>query len=308
MAVTPRLSIVTPSFQQGEFIEETIQSVLRQSSTALEYWIVDGGSTDNTLSLIEKYQSSLHWISEPDKGQSDAINKGFKVAKGALLGWLNADDIYLSGVVSEVIQEFQKDPNLMLLYGDAYHINNSGERLDKYPSDEFDLDQLAFRCFICQPTCFFRRELIEEAGYLNAQLRYALDLDLWIRFGQLQKDRPHWKFKYVPRLWAYSRMHKANKTLSKRKESYEEISQVVKQHFGFTPFNWVYGQMEARSGSYDGYFRKSPMNFILFVRSIFKWILLNRQNPLYLFQLILHVLVFPANSIGRLTRRFGEKN
>ena len=178
MLASPRLSIITPSFQQGEFIEEAIQSVLMQDNDSLEYWIIDGGSTDNTLSLIEKYQSVLQWISEPDKGQSAAINKGFKVARGDLLGWLNADDIYLPGVVSEVIQEFQKDPNLMLLYGDAYHINNAGDRIGNYPSDEFDLDQLAFRCFICQPTCFFRRELIEEAGYLNEQLRYALDLDL----------------------------------------------------------------------------------------------------------------------------------
>ena len=103
MLASPRLSIITPSFQQGEFIEEAIQSVLMQDNDSLEYWIIDGGSTDNTLSLIEKYQSVLQWISEPDKGQSAAINKGFKVARGDLLGWLNADDIYLPGVVSEVI-------------------------------------------------------------------------------------------------------------------------------------------------------------------------------------------------------------
>ena len=308
MLASPRLSIITPSFQQGEFIEEAIQSVLMQDNDSLEYWIIDGGSTDNTLSLIEKYQSVLQWISEPDKGQSAAINKGFKVARGDLLGWLNADDIYLPGVVSEVIQEFQKDPNLMLLYGDAYHINNAGDRIGNYPSDEFDLDQLAFRCFICQPTCFFRRELIEEAGYLNEQLRYALDLDLWIRCGQLQKKRPHWKFKYISRLWAYSRMHKANKTLSKRKESFEEVGRVVKQHFGVTPFNWIYGQLEATSGNYDGYFRKSPLNLIILLRSIFKWIWVNRKNPLYLSQYILQALVFPTNSVGRLTRRLGEKD
>tara|TARA_B100001750_G_C15250866_1_gene467754 strand:- start:406 stop:717 length:312 start_codon:yes stop_codon:yes gene_type:complete len=103
-------------------------------------------------------------------------------------------------------------------------------------------------------------------------------------------------------------MHKANKTLSKRKESFEEVGRVVKQHFGVTPFNWIYGQLEATSGNYDGYFRKSPLNLILLLRSIFKWIWVNRKNPLYLSQYILQALVFPTNSVGRLTRRLGEKD
>jgi glycosyltransferase involved in cell wall biosynthesis len=296
-------SIVTPSLNQGRFILATIQSVLGQDYPAIEYRIVDGGSRDQTVEILRSHGQKFHWISEPDEGQADAINKGFRQSTGDVLGWLNADDLYCKEALSLVAREFQADPDLMMVYGDAYHINSEGKLLDKYPNNDFRLESLVSGCFICQPACLFRRKLFDTVGGLDIHLHYALDLDLWIRFGIAQKSNPSWRFTYLPRVLAYSRMHRQNKTLYHREESLREIGSVVKKHFGIVPFNWVYALEEAKTGAYDGYYTKSPLSPLLLFRSLFKWIWTNRRRPSYLVTFIKDSVCSPRQSAKRLVRR-----
>jgi len=303
--VDPLISIVTPSLNQASFIESTIRSVVQQKGVHLEYIVVDGGSLDRTVDILRKYGSHLKWISEPDEGQADALNKGFRLARGAILGWLNADDLYCPGVLSKVVKEFKEDPDLMMLYGDAHHVDREGSFLEKYPTAEVRLESLAFHCFICQPSCFFRRSLVETAGYLDVHLNYALDLDLWIRLGKLQKQNPRWKFRYVRELFALTRMHRDNKTLSKRQESLQEIIEVVRRYFGHVPYNWVYRLVESAGGTYDGYFRRSPLKFSLFLKSVIKWMWFNRNDPGFILCFLKDCLLSPRTSMQRLSRQAG---
>ena len=298
-----RISVVTPSLDQAQYISTAIDSVLNQDYPSLEYIVVDGGSQDNTRHLLERYERALEWVSEPDRGQAEAINKGFRRTTGDILGWLNADDLYAPVTLKEVALQFANNPELMMLYGDAYHIDAEGSIIDRYSTSDYHWENLAFHCFVCQPTCFFRRSLIEKAGYLDPQLHYALDLDLWIRFGLAQRQNPTWKFTYLPKVLAYSRMHLENKTLSKRKESLQEVIQVVKKYFDYVSFNWVYALKESADGRFDGYFRRSPPSLHLMATALSEWIWINRSNPAYVFSSIKECLGSPRDSISRLARR-----
>jgi glycosyltransferase involved in cell wall biosynthesis len=304
--VNPRISIVTPSYNQAKFIQATIESVLSQDYPDVEYAVIDGGSQDDTVQILESYGPKLQWISEPDQGQAGAVNKGFQRSYGEILGWLNADDLYYPGTLRHVAHQFENDPDLMMLYGDANHIDVEGKTIDQYPTAEYRWENLAFHCFVCQPACFFRRLLIENVGYLDPRLRYALDLDLWIRFGLAQRRNPTWKLQYVPRLFASSRMHRENKTLSKRTESLREIIQVVRKHFGYVPPNWIYRLEEAADRQYDGYFQRSPLSFPLLFRSVFKWARMNRDRPSFVLKFVGKCMLSPRRSFYRLVE--GTRN
>lgn len=303
----PSISIVTPSLNQGEFLRAAIESVLHQEGPSPEYLVVDGASTDGTVEILESYGPGFRWISEPDKGQADAINKGFRLTTGEVLGWLNADDLYCPGALNRIAQEFETDPNLMMIYGKARHVDADGNFLEEYPTTEFSLGALSYSCFICQPACFFRRSLFEAAGGVNPDLHYALDLDLWIRFGMLQRENPAWRFRYIPQELAMSRMHRENKTLSMRHQAYQEIMQVVKKQFGHVSFNWIYGASETASGQYDGYFRRSPFSLLLLLRSLMKWGWSNRNDPVYVFRIIEESIRSPRKSASRIGNRIGDR-
>lgn len=300
--MNPRISVVTPSYNQAKFIKAAIESVLSQDYPDLEYMVIDGASQDNTVQILESYGTALRWVSEPDQGQADAINKGLKRSQGEILGWLNADDVYCPGTMTEVARQFMSDPDLMMLYGDAFHVDVEGEVIDSYPTAEYRWENLAFHCFICQPACFFRRSLAESAGYLDPQLHYALDLDLWIRFGLAQKRNPTWKLRYLPKLFALSRMHQENKTLAKRTESLQEIIHVVRKHFGYVPPNWVYRLEEGADRRYDGYFQRSPLSFPLLFKTLFKWVCLNRDSPGFVLEFVGNCMLSPRRSLSRLAK------
>ena len=302
-----RVSIVTPSLNQARFLELAVESVLQQECDLLEYWVVDGGSEDGSVDLLRQYDSRLRWVSEPDSGQGDAINKGFQRSRGEIIGWLNADDVYCPGALNEVAGQFRSNPDLMLLYGKAHHVDENGNFLEVYPTCDFELDALAYHCFICQPACFFRRSLLEAAGGLDTGLQYAMDLDLWIRFGKLQQKNPQWKFKHVPQVLASSRMHSSNKTLSRRRQSLEEIMTVVRKHFGVVPFNWVYGAEESASGSYDGFFSRSPLSASLLGKSVGRWLWMNRTSPAYVTRVLVERLFSPQQSLRSLNARTGGR-
>jgi Glycosyl transferase family 2 len=229
----PLVSIVTPSYNQGRYIEETIQSILSQSYPNLEYIVVDGGSNDNTVEILKKYEGHLTWISEKDRGQADAINKGFQMAKGEIMAWLNSDDTYLPGAVHHAVGYLEAHPEVGMLYGEGYHIDEDGELIERYYTEPFDYQRLGEVCFICQPTVFLRAEVIRTVGPLDITLDYCLDYDYWMRIAK------HFRIGYLDKYLANTRLHLDTKTLSKRVEVHQETLQVVKRHYGQVPLRWI---------------------------------------------------------------------
>jgi len=219
----PLVSIVTPSFNQGAFIAATIDSVLAQDYPRLEYLVVDAGSTDTTLELLRSYGERVRWISEPDHGQADAINKGITLTRGAIVAWLNADDLYLAGAVARAVAELQAHPQAALVYGQAEFIDRNGALLGPCAQVEpFSLDRLINDLdFIVQPATFFRRDAFLAVGGLDAQLRYCLDYDLWIKLAV------RYQVRYLPELLARVRIYPTTKTASGGLERLEEIERMI---------------------------------------------------------------------------------
>jgi len=182
----PKVSIVTPSYNQAQYLEMTIRSVLLQRYPNLEYWIIDGGSTDGSVDIIKKYEPWLSgWVSEKDGGQSDAINKGLLRSTGDILGWLNSDDCYLQGCLATTVKEFSKQPLAGMIYSNVQIIDENDHYLDLFPWKPYSLeDQVTQRMTIPQPAAFWRREVMNKVGVLRTDLHYAMDYEYWIRIGR----------------------------------------------------------------------------------------------------------------------------
>ncbi len=188
MHKSPLVSIITPSYNQGRFLEATIQSVISQTYPNLEYILIDGGSTDESGQIIEKYSKYLtHWESRPDRGQAHAINKGLAKAKGDILGWLNADDLLLPSTVEIVVNSFLENPSIDVIYGHLDRIDEDGNLISTpvLPKDRvvFSIEYIIGECVVNQPGSFWRREYLEKAGFLDETLRYGLDYEYWIRLA-----------------------------------------------------------------------------------------------------------------------------
>ena len=189
----PKISVITPSFNQANFIERTIRSILDQDvNFPLEYIVVDGGSTDGTLDILEKYKNRLNFISEQDEGQSDAVNKGITMASGEIIGWLNSDDVYLPGTLQKVADHFEVNPALQWLYGYCRTIDENDEEIrgwitcyKKNRSRRFNYKRLLTENFISQPAVFFRKDAFLKSGPLDLSQHYAMDFDLWLRLSRL---------------------------------------------------------------------------------------------------------------------------
>lgn len=231
----PVVSIVTPSYNMAEFLPETIESVLSQDYPHIEYIVMDGGSTDESVKILEKYTDRLRYVSVPDDGAPDAINRGFRMAHGEVFAWINADDTYLPGAVSTAVQHLVSHPESAAVYGQAYWVDRQGEILRPYPTRACDFEVLGTDCVICQPACFMRSDAFTAAGGLNPHLQYTFDYDLWIRMA-----RQH-KLSYLPEYLATTRMHPGNKTLGDRRKIFEENCYLLKEHYGYIPFRWIYG-------------------------------------------------------------------
>jgi glycosyltransferase involved in cell wall biosynthesis len=246
----PTVSIVTPSYNQGEFLSATIESVISQSGDFfLEYIIMDGGSTDNSVEIMKRYDSLLQrgewniackgitfrWHSEKDKGQADAVNKGFAQADGEMFGWLNSDDTYLPGAVAKAVEFFMANPDTVMVYGNAWYTDRAGAITQKYRSEPFSLKRLAVRNIICQPSVLIRRESLQKVGELDTSLHTCLDYDLWIRLGKVFEKHIVFLDDYL----ATSRMYADNKTLSLRDLIYRETMLIAQKHFGYVPGVWI---------------------------------------------------------------------
>jgi glycosyltransferase involved in cell wall biosynthesis len=230
----PLVSIVTPSYNARRFIEETIQSVLAQDYSNIEYIVMDGGSNDGTTEVLQRHRDRLQYKSQPDLGPADAIRRGFELSRGSILAWLSADDTYLPGAISAAVEALGRAPGAGVVYGDAWWMDETGETTGRYPTRPFDRELLGKECFICQPAAFFRRDAYEEAGRMDAGLAICFDYELWIRMSRL---RPMVK---IDRLMAASRMHPGNLTLGRRRLVYSETCRVLAKHFGYVPFQWLY--------------------------------------------------------------------
>jgi glycosyltransferase involved in cell wall biosynthesis len=231
----PLVSIVTPCRNAARFIGETVRSVLDQDYPELEYLVMDGASTDGTLDVLAPYLGRLRAISAPDHGQADAVNRGFAQTHGAIFAFLNADDRYRPGAIRAAVEAFAAHPEAAAVYGQARFIDESGRPVGKYPVEPFDRARLARRCYICQPAAFIRRDAFAACGGLDASIRYAMDYDLWIRlsasYSMLEIDRE----------LADSRLHPASKTLAEMPAAMRETIELLRRHYGYVPYNWLYG-------------------------------------------------------------------
>ena len=185
--ISPRVSIVTPSFNQGAFLEETIRSVLLQGYPDLDYIIIDGGSTDQSVGIIRKYEPWLaYWVSEKDSGQAHAINKGFSHATGEIRAYLNSDDVFCQNALSTAVSFLDKRPEAALAYGDCQIIDELSKVNDLWLAPEFDLPELLFRCYLAQPATFWRQSKMEKmagVGVFNVGMHYAFDYEMWLRMA-----------------------------------------------------------------------------------------------------------------------------
>lgn len=217
-----RISVVTPSYNQAAYLEETIQSVLGQDYPDLEYMIVDGGSTDGSQAIIEKYAGQLAWwVSEPDDGQADAINKGLRRATGEVVAWLNSDDLYRPGTLRRVAEVFAAHPEIGLLYGDVESIDAAGQVFYVQRFAPYTLaDLMAFQ-IVSQPAVFMRRDALRAAGWLDPQYHFLLDHHLWLRFA---RQAPLY---YLPERLAAARYHPQAKNVARAAEFGREAFRLV---------------------------------------------------------------------------------
>jgi len=195
MAPTFEMTIITPTLNQKQYIERTIQSVLSQVvDFPFEYIVMDGGSIDGTPDVLQKYGEKIQWVSQKDQGQSDAINQGMGLSKGKIVAWLNSDDIYLPGALQKVKNLFDAFPNNHWLYGNCTIIDDQDREIRKLItwyknllSRHFNYNTLLLENFLSQPAVFFKRDLFNQVGALSAGLHLAMDFDLWVRFAQTGK-------------------------------------------------------------------------------------------------------------------------
>lgn len=230
----PSVAVVTPSLNQGRFIERTVRSVLDQHYEPLTYVVCDGGSTDDTLQVLEQFGSAIRVISEPDRGQADAVNKGIQNTSSELIGWLNSDDVYSPGALAAVGEIFAASPEADVVYGEADLIGSNDEVLGRYYTEPWNPARLPQRCFVCQPAAFLRRRVIERFGLLDVDLDYTLDYEYWLRLAAGGAV-----FKYVPITLAGSRLHAEAKTLSARLALHEELNRVLRLRLGRVPNGWL---------------------------------------------------------------------
>lgn len=227
----PKITVITPSFNQGNFIEETIKSVLNQNYPNLEYWVFDGGSSDQTIKILKKYQKKLNWVSKKDRGQTDAINKGMKRAKGEIVCYLNSDDVFLPGTLMTVADFFSNTPSSLWVTGDYTIIDANGKTIQPFVTAyktfirNLGLDWLLYIAnYINQPSTFWRRSVFSEVGYFDQSLRYCMDYDLWLRLVKLQT--PH----LLPQPLSAFRIHEKSKGGAQYEAQFEEENQVVNRY------------------------------------------------------------------------------
>ena|SRR2546426_3185801 len=226
MSKKPTISVITPSYLQSEFIEQNLRSLLLQQYPRLEHVVVDGGSTDGTVEILKRYERryQLHWISERDFGQSDALMKGFRISRGDLIGWLNSDDMYFErGTLSFVAEVFRAHPEVDVLYGDQVAVDEKSQIFRVGRLFNWNLPMVLRGCSISQPATFLRREVVME-NEIERNLHHAMDLEYWIRLGK------RYQFMHVNRILAAFRIHGGAKSTAFRQVARKEARRVLTEN------------------------------------------------------------------------------
>lgn len=228
----PKISVVTPSYNQAAFVEEALWSVRRQNYPSVEHIVIDGGSTDATVEILRRYSSRsewghLRWISEPDQGQSDALNKGLRMVTGDIVGWLNSDDRYRTGCFQSVLDGFEKHAGADVIYGDYTWIDANGliTQIRREISFSYFILQYHHTLYIPSTATFLKRKIFEQGQFINPDLHYSMDYEFFLRLA-----RCGYRFKHISHLLADFRWHSQSKTVSNVEGQFREFDQIVKDN------------------------------------------------------------------------------
>jgi glycosyltransferase involved in cell wall biosynthesis len=269
----PLVSIVTPSYNMAGYLPATIESVLSQDYPRIEYIVVDGGSTDGSLEILGRYHDRFRWFTGKDKGPSDAAHRGFLEARGEVFAWLNADDVYLPGAVRTGVEYLVAHQDIDVVYGEGYWIDGDGAVIRRYPTLPFDPKVLERDCFICQPASFIRASSYKRCG-LDPDINQSFDYDLWIRMA-----KHNFRFASIPDYLAGSRMHGGAKTLYQRADVFNASMRLLKRHYGYIPFPWVFGYTAYRMDRRDQFFQPLQPSLLKYLASLPMGLGLNPAKP-----------------------------
>jgi glycosyltransferase involved in cell wall biosynthesis len=237
------MSVITPSFNQGDFIECTIKSVLGQS-VSVQYLVMDGGSTDQTAEILHDYRQknpkNLSYVMESDNGQAHAVNKGLMQAVGDIIGWINSDDYYLPGVFEMVLDFFEKNPEIDILYGDKIFVDKKNKPLNYYPVEKMKLSRLKQTCIMPQPATFFRRKIVDPYGMLNESLNFCMDYEFWLRLALAKV-----KFSYIKKTFAVARVYEDCKTVGGSLKAHKEKLDMLYSKLNYYPEQAIFAYANA---------------------------------------------------------------
>lgn len=287
----PRVTIVTPSFNQADYLRQTLESVANQTYPRVEHLVLDGGSNDGSADILRDFATTrdpecFRWVSEPDGGQADAINKGLEKAGGHILAYLNSDDLYEPDAVEKAVTFFLQNPEAAFVHGRGQHIDPEGNPLDPYPSKPCDFEELAVYNFICQPTAFWRAEVYRELGGFKKELRYCMDYEYWIRVSR------RFQMGFLASTLAYTRLHDEAKTVGQREPMHREIVRMQYGYYGKVSPHWIYSLANAHPGLSalrEGNVLQRAVAFVWFLfRSAGLFLKWNRRIPLREFQRFFH--------------------
>lgn len=236
---SPRVSIVVPSYQQGEFIEDCLRSILSQEGVSFEVLVYDAGSTDETPVILSRYAHRLDYICvESDLGQAHAINKGLRRVRGDIVCYLNSDDMLLPGALLRIADHFDQHPEVDLIYGRARYIDRKGRVVRDYITYDWSHIRFHDECFICQPAAFWRRGAMNKIGHLDESLDCSMDYDYWIRLANAG-----FRVSFIDEHLACSREYPETKTRRDRAKVYRENFRIMLKRIGYVPAHWLEGYL-----------------------------------------------------------------